>query len=405
MKPRTLAILALATLVFAIAAVVVNTGGPAFTQASGGNLLFPELNRKINDAAKIVIATNSGKFTVERKGNVWGIVEKYGYPAKFETVKSTLVGLARLRTLEAKTAEASLYPRIEVEDVGAKGAKSSEITVQNAKGEMLASLILGKRRYGRGGSDQNAELYVRKPGNPQSWLATGTLERKDDIKDWMQREIVKLERGRVREVTVTPANAASAQAGGHSAPNGSADDKRFAIKKDEPKDNDFALQGVPPEDKVKSAYDVNSIGGALEDLNADDVLPAKDLKPDATLLRTIEYKTFDGAVVDLKLYKQADKTWAAIAAAYDPTGATAQPTAPPSKADASQSKAEKSKGIGVAEAGKPKLKSADEVKKEVDGINARVKDWIYGLASYDLSTLEKKFADLVEPKDKAKPKS
>ena len=377
MKPRTLVILALATLVLAIAAVVVDTRGRATSSANGGKLLFPGLEARINDVAKITVATGDHKFTVARADGGWAVVDKYDYPAKFEVVKSTLVGLAQLRTVEAKTAEPSLYPRIEVEDVGEKGAKSALVTVEDAKGTTLASLILGKRHFGRGGADNAAMVYVRKPDEARSWLAQGTLEHNDDMNMWLQREIVSLARGRVRQVTATSAGA-----------------QPFVIKKDKPGGGDFTLEAVPQEDKVKSSYEVNAIAGGLAALTLEDVLPAKDLKPDAKLLRALEYKSFDGLVLDLALYEQGGKTWAKVQAAFDPNGAAAP--AAPGEGAGGQDKA----APGTEE--EAKLKSADEVRKEAEEIAARTKDWVYGLGAGDLATLEKKFADLIEPKEKPK---
>ena len=382
MKPRTLALLAIATLFFAVAAVVVNSRTPAYTSGTGGQLVFPDLAKRINDAAKLIVQTADHKFTIERKDQGWVVADKYGYPAKFDFVKQDLVGLAQLKTVEAKTAEPSLYSRLEVEDVGQKGAKGELLTLEDAKGAVLASLILGKRHYGRG-SDQAIEIYVRKPAEAQSWLARGTLDRNDDIKLWLERDVVALERDRVREVTVTPA-----------------DDKPFTLSKEKPGEGDFTLAAVPPEDKTKSAYELNSVTGALGLLLLDDVLPAKDLRPDAKLLRTLEYKSFDGLVVDLALYEQDGKTWARIKAAYDPAGAMAAP-AEPAKATADKGEASKPAEAAAA-AAKPKLKSAEEVKKEAEKLNERGKDWAFGLASSDLVDLEKKFSDLVELKEKPK---
>jgi hypothetical protein len=174
MKPRTLVLLALATLLSVLAAVVVESRQPANLSGTGGGAVFPDLAGRINDAAKIVVQTAVGKFAVEHKGDGWAVADKYDYPAKFDVVKQTLVGLAQLRTIEAKTAEPSLYPRLEVEDATGKDAKGELLTVEDGKGGKLASLILGKRRFARG-ADRAVELYVRKPEEARSWLAAGTL--------------------------------------------------------------------------------------------------------------------------------------------------------------------------------------------------------------------------------------
>ena len=370
MKPATLVILAAATVLLALGTVWINRSAPVYRSGTGGALVFPDLAKEINDAAKLTVETADQKIAVERKGDNWVVPDKYDYPAKFDLVKQELVGLAQLKTVEAKTAEPSLYSRLEVEDVSQKGAKGELLTLEDAKGAKLASLILGKRHYGRG-SDQAVEIYVRKPTEAQSWLASGTLDRNDDPKQWLKRDVVDLERERLSSVTVTPA-----------------DGKPFTLSREKPGAGDFTLAGVPPEDKAKSAYELNAVTGALAVLLLDDVLPAKDLKPDAKLLRQLEFKSFDGLVVDLALYQQDNKKWLRVKAAYDPAAALPPPAAAAKAPEASAPEA--------------KLKSADEVKKEVAAINARGSDWAFGLAASDLVNLEKNFADLIEPKEKPK---
>ena len=200
MKPATLVILAAATVLLVLGTVWLDSRAPVYTSGTGGALVFPDLAKEINDAAKLTVATADQKITVERKGESWVVADKYDYPAKFDLVKQELVGLAQLKTVEAKTAEPSLYSRLEVEDVSQKGAKGELVTLEDAKGAKLASLILGKRHYGRG-ADQAVEIYVRKPTEAQSWLATGTLDRNDDPKQWLKRDVLDLERERVSSVT------------------------------------------------------------------------------------------------------------------------------------------------------------------------------------------------------------
>lgn len=384
MKIRTLAILAAVTAVVIIGAVIVNTREVAYTTGTGGGLLLPDLAAKLNDAAKIVMSSDAGKFTIERGEKGWTIAEKYGYPAKFDVVKATLLGLAELKTVEAKTAEPSLYPRLEVEDVGA-GAKSAMVTVEDAKGAPLASVIIGKERLGRGGGSA-AEFYVRKAGDKQSWLASGTLQRNDDVKQWLHRDLVSIDRERVREVDVTPSGDAGET------------DKPYRLTKEKAGEGDFTLEGVPPDDKVKAPYEVDGIAGALAALNADDVLPAASLGPDAKLVRKLEFKTFDGLAVVVGLYLQDDKTWAKISAAADAA-------APPASTGAASAEKPAATASAAPTGAPSNLMTADEVKHEVEEIDSRAKDWVYALEAGDLANLEKKFADLIEPKDKSKPKS
>ncbi len=85
-------------------------------------------------------------------------------------IRRIVLALADMTLVEPKTAKPDLYPRLEVEDPG-KG-KSTLVTIKDKSGAALARLIVGKQRYDRLG-EGNDGVYVRKPGDPQSWLARG----------------------------------------------------------------------------------------------------------------------------------------------------------------------------------------------------------------------------------------
>jgi hypothetical protein len=375
-RPSSILYLAIACLVAIAAAVAINSRSPAFTGSTGGQLLFPGLDAKINDAARITVTGGGHTLVVERGDKGWRLVSKEGYPAKLDIVKQTLLGLAQERTVEAKTAEPTFYPRLEVEDAAGKDAHSALLTVTDAKGVTLASLILGKAHPGHGGNGPQ-QLYVRKPDEARAWLAEGPLERNEDWKSWIDGAILALDRDAIAEVDVAPAAAKP-------------DDKPYRLTHDKPGESDFALQDVPADQKVKDETAVNGIAAALTALKLDGVMAAKSLKPDAKLLRKLTFRRFDGLIVEIEEYGQDGKDWFKFAARY----------APPASAPAP---------VPAAPA-KPALAKPDDnakAKVDADDIAARTRGWLYLLPPSDAAVLDTKLSDLLEPKappPPAKPK-
>ena len=66
-------------------------------------------------------------------------------------LKKALIGLAGAKSVEAKTSNPASYSRLDVIDPTDAGAASVQITVKDGAGSALASLIVGKKRFAKGG--------------------------------------------------------------------------------------------------------------------------------------------------------------------------------------------------------------------------------------------------------------
>jgi hypothetical protein len=123
----------------------------------------------------------------------------------------------------------------------------------------------------------------------------------------------------------------------------------------------------------------NALGSALGYLSYDDVAPEASV--DFAGAASAEYRTFDGLVITVAVKEKDGKHWVKFAAAQD----TAV-TAPAPK-----------------EGEKDKPKTAEEVAKEVEAFNARVKGWAYEVSKYKAEDFTKTLDDVVEkPKDEKK---
>ena len=355
MKPAVLAALGIVALAAVGGAVFIVTKQNAATQeVQLGQRVFPELAARGDDVQTIIIARKEGTFRVVRDGDRWVVPDKSKYPASLDVVRRLLVGLSELRTMEAKTTQAALYPELGVENVDTPEAKSIQVTLQDVGGRNVLAVLVGKSRYGRGGNAGDG-VYVRKVGENQAWLAQGRLSVEREIGAWLDKRIADVPRERVQTVTLK------------------ADKQTLTVLRSKEDDKDFTLKDVPADRKAKPAYDINAVGGAFESLDLDDVRPAAEVNFSATS-PTTEAVTFDGLRITAAFADKDGATWARFSA-------KAEPPAQPVKTD-----------------GDSKLKSADDVKKEAEAINAKAGGWAYKLPAYKAETLRRKLEDLLEQK-------
>lgn len=336
MQKRHLIPLAVATVVLvALAIAALATGDRGASRAPPGVRALPALADKFGDVASVSVMHDGSTVTLRRDGNSWEVAEKGNYPANVTKVTQVVLAMADLELVEPKTQKPDLYSRLEVEDPG-KG-KSSVVSVKDKSGTTLAALIVGKRRYDRLGAG-NDGVYVRKPGNPQAWLARGTLDPSGDMSSWLERRILDVPEKRIAKVVLTQA-----------------DGTKLVISRPSA-DAKFAVEGAPPDAKFKSETTTAGPAMALETLDLDDVKPAAELPvPDKEVV-TAAFTTFDGLTVDMRLIDRDKTSWVAISAT----------------------------GTGATE---------DEAKK----LDEKVSRWTYAIPSYKANYIKTKLADLLEP--------
>jgi len=336
MQSRSLILLASATVILvAIAIVVLASGDRGVSRATPGQPAFPALAAKLGDVASVTVSRNGTTMTLIRDGDSWLVAEKGNYPANTAKISQVVRAMADLTLVEPKTQKPDLYPRLEVEDPG--NGKSALVAVKDKSGGDLAQAIVGKRRYDRLGAG-NDGVYLRKPGEAQTWLARGTLDPSGDPASWLDRPIIDISEKKIAKVTLTQ-------------PDGT----KLVISRAAP-DASFAVEDAPADAKFKSETTTGGPATALETLDLDDVKPAGELPvPDKDVV-TASFTTFDGLTLDLRLIERDKTNWIAISAA----------------------------GSGSAEA---------EAKKVED----KVSHWTYEIPAYKANLLKTKLADLLEP--------
>jgi hypothetical protein len=212
-----------------------------------GEAVFPGLADRVADIAAIDIARDGKAFTLRRHAGAWANEGIGGYPARGVLIERAIGGLAGLRYAEPKTVRADLYPKLEVEEVGA-GAKSTRMTVKSGDGAVIADLIVGKPKPGAAGLDRDG-VYIRMPGAERAWLAEGTLDVRHAAADWSERTVLNVPpRDLVALTVVHP------------------DGETVDLHRAQPTDADLTVRTLPPGGEIENQYQIDYMSALLENV-------------------------------------------------------------------------------------------------------------------------------------------
>jgi hypothetical protein len=395
MNTRSLYLLAGATAVVAVvAAVTLHHGESAVKGTPGAGTLFPALAGSINDAATIELKKQDGVTTLRRSSEGWGLAEKSGYPVEMESIRKLLIGLKDLSANEARTEDPRLYSKLGVEEPDVQGSTSTLVTVKDEGGKELAGLIVGKEHASKSFTGGH-QVYVRKPGEARSWLASGDLGLKEKGADWLDKKILEIKRERIRAAEIRHA-----------------DGEVVVVDRDKPETKDFTLHDVPEGKELSYPSAPTSVADALGYLNLEDVVPADSMDMKEGTSCTSKFSCFDGLTITVTTKTVGDKTFARFEASYEkppeaagPLPPSATPGAPDAPGadnktdeaapDAPLGSVPEAEGAKATE--KPKTKTAEEVGKEVAELNGRLSKWVYQIPSYNKSSIEKRKSELLKP--------
>ncbi len=380
MKSKTIGLLAGLTIVCIALATFINQE-PATSIPQSGKLLFPDMMSQVNDVNEVVIETHGHTITLERGEQAWGVKEKAGYRADVEKVKKAIVGLVELRIHEPKTKTPELYERLGLQGKDQEGSPSKMVTMKTADNPEAMKLVVGNQKPAKA-NPRLSDIYVRKSDDPQTWLVTGNLPLETVAGEWLDKEVIALPTKRVRQVTVTH-------------PKG----ETLHLAKAKPEDLDFDLGAIPSGFKVTSSFNVNNVVGTLVQLELEDVKHQKAIDFKASPGVSAILETFDGLRLHVHTTKVDEQVWGKFSAEFDAN--LIQISEPDPKAEASKNPdgEEVAKGDaggdGKATEKESLLKGPEEVQKEVEALNLRVKDWAYALPSFRVENFSKLKKDLI----------
>jgi len=359
---RRLAALAAVTLLVVLAAIWAVIARQQATQSDlGGSLMFPALKAAQQDIARIEIGAGTEKITINRAGTGWSVAERAGYPANANRVQTLVIALADLVMMEPRTSRAERYAEIGVDDPG-PNAKSVSVSVSDASGKALASLIIGKSQTMLAGAT-GLNTYVRKPGEAQSWLGKGGFTLDHDPAQWLDKDLLVLVRERVMAAMVV-----------------SADGSTLSIARAKPTDETFQIANIPAGREARTPTIAAPLANALGFLAAEDVRRADTLDFNKAPVTSI-WRTFDGLVLTVTTIEHEGKVWARLDAAVD----------------MAQVEAAKALEKILAPDGTNLIKDAAAVATEAETLGTAWNGWAFALEGTKAKDLRTQMDDLLAP--------
>ena len=305
MTPRSVMALAAATALSVAAAAVSLNVNQGYTTIAGSGFLFPGLMDKVDTVTKVTVNDKDQEIVMIRtEAGRWQIPASDGYSASVSQVQKSILQVAQLVYLEKKTANVKRYDRLHLEDLKRSGSQARRIRLFEADGAVLADLIVGKKRYNLPGTITEG-AYIRKPADPQTWLASGEIDVEVELKTWLRNSILN-----IREEDVLSAEIRH--------PGGEV----VRISKENTKDRNFTLHDIPKGKKLRYESDPDNIANVVEDLEMLDARRADkiDFAADKTVTGT--YTSRSGLIAVVSAVKVGDDDWVKVKLTAKPDGQT-----------------------------------------------------------------------------------
>ena len=258
---------------------------------------LPGFAAQVKNATRIHIVSRDNAFDVTyspAKG--WVLPSRGNYPANFEQVRHTLIDLATMETVEPKTARADWHSYIGLE-TPPKG-NGTAITISDKNDHVLAAILVGNTADLTNAQGATG-VFVRHPGDNQSYLARAVYPFHPNLPDWLSTGVMMVESARLNTITVTPVSGAG-----------------FTVKRDHPSDQEYKLDGpAPPKGMQANAAMVNMVPQLITDFTFVDVQPASQV--DFSKPVRLAAHTFDGQNIHIDAVTVKDATWIRVSAEAD----------------------------------------------------------------------------------------
>ncbi len=184
-------------------------------QTAPPQLLLADYAQQIDRATRLEMTYGRGisgtdVIAVTQKNGQWVLPNRNDYPANQELVTETLLALADLKAVEARTAKPQWHRALGLvvpEDLG----NAVRFKVSADDGSDLARLLLGREQESEAEAKQDVKtygpelrrFYARREDTPQSWLALGRLPRNPNLAAWLDPSLPKHDLAKLKSVSFT----------------------------------------------------------------------------------------------------------------------------------------------------------------------------------------------------------
>jgi hypothetical protein len=297
-RRRNLGILGGAALIIAGLAVFAlnqraRESGPSFEPQP----VVPGLADVVNNIGEVMVETREDVFHARRteEGN-WVIVERNNFPANIAMVRSAAVGMAELEALEPRTAQPELLGRLGLVAPDEDG-NATRVVLRNREGQTIGDILIGNNQGVPDPQGLN-RFYVRRTGENQTWLARGSMTVQREMGDWLDKNVIDIDREQIRSTRFTPSEG-----------------PQFTLARESEDENNYVLDNIPAGRELSYPGVTYGPATAISNFTFEDVRLVSDIDfSDATEIVT---ETFDGVQIIARVAQEADISWASLAALSD----------------------------------------------------------------------------------------
>jgi hypothetical protein len=348
MNRKQLIILGITALVVSLLAVFLSLRESNRYEPTSHVRLYPDLESKLNSITRLVVQqAGQTPVTLKLKDGRWRVAEKSGYPADLGQLRKTLIALAKLELVEAKTRNREKYSQLDVESIDQANAHSQDLKLFGNAGAQLAHVIIGK-------TDTAGGSYVRKAEEEQSWLGSESISLPSKAVEWLDKPLISLDTQRIQRVEVDWGKSTG-----------------YALFRTDPSQLDFQMEGLPQGTRLKPEQ-ARRIASALLNLRLSDVISQKQMPDTAGDWKQVTFKTFDGLIIKAESRDIKEKQYLKLAADYNPEGVKEHST----------------KNARV------------NPKQEAAQLQQRFQNWIFIIPSYEANALDLDRDSLLEDVEK-----
>ena len=270
-------------LIVALAAIglgVLLSSGNRQTEIQSDSI-FPELQSNI-DAVDTLIVSDANGVLLEATlaDGVWGSASHGQYPLEQEKVVKLLNALIKAKLDSAKTAKAENHARLGLQDLEAQDSQSQLLEIKT--GDKHWQLLVGN------GTSSGNGVFVRKPGENQTWLSKAELQLPNDASDWLQQQILNIPFEEI--VAISRPGFWRAEV--------------LNTDGDEADSKEWTMLNIPEGRSLKYESIVSNTAENILELELEALLQEKPMDfTDATLLSKIQLETVTKGVISIELYQ------------------------------------------------------------------------------------------------------
>lgn len=152
--------------------------------------LFSDLQKHVDEVDSIRLENANGVILdavlqdTTEGNSAWSAADKDNYPLDQEKVITLLNSLVSAKLDSAKTAKAENHSRLGLQDITTKDSQAQLLVV--SAGERNWQILMGNT------ASSGKGVFVRNPGENQTWLTKTALTVPDDSNAWLQSRILNL---------------------------------------------------------------------------------------------------------------------------------------------------------------------------------------------------------------------